>query len=332
MGQRHAGLGERAQVQRRRDPGCAVRAMLEGGVHVRRQQRPAVKHRNAAHQRQHDGSFDAEHVLRRHAANDAAARPPIRPPRPASRRAASTCAPRANWPRVLICGSGVPVLPEVYRRSKGASRSGVHASEASDGAEDCACGEWTMQRACSAQCGCSSLASSTTMTGSAADLRMASRSACPPEGGSSCRQPRRKAASHVTRKPTRELHRLQTVRRRLRGAAPGPQTRHALRARSSRGHRRSRRDCPDARRPPAAACLSGAACQRRSGVRLRRPPDTPGITNLLYQARKGLAREEVRAQPVFAHKEHGAAQQDQHTRPRDSSRRGTAEISAAITK
>ena len=184
------------------------------------------------------------------------------------------------------------------------------------GAEDCACGEWTMQRACSAQCGWSSLASSTTMTGSAADLRMAMRSACPPEGGSSCRQPRRKAASHVTRKPTRELHRLQTVD-----------------ASSSRCARTTDAACTSrqvqSRPSPITAGLSSCAAAASSGVSVRgsmtvsigrplaRPPDTPGITNLLQQARKGLAREEARAQPVFAHKEHCAAQQNQRTRPRD---------------
>ena len=242
--------------------------------------------------------------------------PPIRPPLPGRAAPRAPALPGRTGPGSWSAARARRYCPMCTGAATARPGPGSRPAKCRMRAEVCACGEWTMQRACSAQCGWSSLASSTTMTGSAADLRIAMRSACPPEGGSSCRQPRRKAASHVTRKPTREPHRLHTV---------DASSRRCARTTDAACTSRQVQSRPS----PITAGLSRCAAAASSGVSVRgsmtasigrplgRPPDTPGITNLLYQAGKGLAREEVRAQPVFANKEDCAAQQNQYTHTRE---------------
>ena len=57
-------------MQRSRDPGRA-RCCRERRQDIGRQQRSTIEHRDRLHQRQHQRAFEAEHVLLRHAADDA---------------------------------------------------------------------------------------------------------------------------------------------------------------------------------------------------------------------------------------------------------------------
>ena len=284
-------------MHRRRDPGAGRRAG-ERRPDVGGQQRAAIEHRNAVDQRQHHRALEAEHVLRRHAADDAleggqAALDLLRPAgspstsAPADQMAAGSSAAAAARRCCPRCRAAPRPRPRPAARRASARRRRRSATR-----DD----------------------SSGTSTGTGA---LVASGLGPGLGVADDDGPRPPVLEHRGEVGAaargRQDDQAAVAQRRQAGdqeaEARGAQVAHGRRIfETARQHDRGRMDLapgpgslaarrrpagPDGLARPPGACR-GAAASMRELIGLRVParaPDADGVANLLHQPREPLARE-----------------------------------------